>query len=170
MSEEDRLNNLEKDDWQTPDWVIDAIEEHHGVIHTDPAQGPGTEIGKVYNHDESDDGLNSQWFGTVFLNPPFSMKVEFLEVVVEKMLKPDVGTIFVVTPDGTDTLSWWHDFIAEEANYIWFSRGRISYLRPDGEEVGSPTFGTAISVFGDTTDEMLEWFDDNGHLVQTVKT
>lgn len=170
MAETDRLNTVEKDDWQTPTWVIKAIEKHHGTINTDPSQGPGTEIGDTRNYNKDDDGTANPWIGTVFCNPPFSMKTEFLDKAVAEVMRKEVGTIFFVTPDGTDTKSWWHEYIAEYANYIWFSYGRISYLRPDGEEVGSPTFGTAISVFGDTTEEMLEWFDDNGHLVQTVRT
>jgi hypothetical protein len=165
-----KKQKAKKDDWQTPEWIIEAIEEHHGTINTDPSQGPGTEIGDTRNFDEDDDGLSQPWLGTVFCNPPFSMKEDFLEKAVNESSRKEVGTIFVVTPDCTDTKTIWHEHIAPDANYVWFSYGRISYLRPDGEKVGSPTFGTAISVFGETTQEMLEWFDDNGHLVQTVNT
>lgn len=85
------------------------------------------------------------------------------------MDKERVDTIFFITPDGTDTMSWWHEYIAEYADYIWFSYGRISYLEADGSKTKSPTFGTVISIYGDTTPEMLDWLDDKGHLVQSVK-
>jgi phage N-6-adenine-methyltransferase len=170
MSSSSKFYDLsERDNWKTPKWLLDAIEENHGLIHTDPSQGSSTSIGSLYNYNVDDNGLEQKWNGTVFVNPPFSYKSDFLEKAVEEVEKDYCDTIFFVTPDGTDTISWWHEYIAEKANYIWFSKGRISYVHPNGETADSPTFGTAVSVFGDTTEEMIEWFSSNGHLVKTVK-
>jgi hypothetical protein len=38
-----------------------------------------------------------------------------------------------------------------------------------GETAGSPTFGTAISVFGEPGEETLGRMDENGQLLQTYK-
>ncbi len=158
-----RQNNTNlKDVWQTPDSLLDLL----GHIDLDPCAGPDTNIGDT-NYTESDDGLTQDWFGRVFVNPPFTQKTEWLEKVIEERDNTDV--IFVVTPDSTDTKSWWHGYIAEHADYIWFSRGRISYIDPDtGEKMGSPTFGTAISIFGQVDSATLDRLAENGQLLETV--
>lgn len=171
MSSDTKFYGLsEKDNWRTPPKLLNAIREHHGGIDTDPCSGPLTWIGDYFNFDADDNGLVQMWIGTCFVNPPFSFKAKFLEKATSEMCRAHCDTIFFVTPDATDTKSWWHEYIAKHSNYIWFSRGRISYIGEDGKKAKSPTFGTAVSVFGETTDEMLAWFSDNGHLVKTVKT
>jgi len=160
-----RANNTDlKDVWQTPDEIIEMLQP----IDVDPCAGRDTIIGQDANYTKADDGLTKKWHGRVFVNPPFSDKKSWLQKSISEKDRTEV--IFVLTPDGTDTKSWWHEYIAEHANYIWFSRGRISFREADGTVLNSPTFGTAISVFGETTDEMLKWFDENGHLVRTINT
>jgi phage N-6-adenine-methyltransferase len=168
-NESDRLKMSKKDEYRTPEWLLDGIEENHGDIDTDPSAGRDTEIGSEMNYSIEEDGLDREWYGTVFCNPPFSRKADFLEKALNESNREEVETIFFLTPDGTDVKSWWHKYIAKEAKYIWFSYGRICYYSADGEKQKKPTAGTAISVFGETTDEMIDWFDENGHIVKTLK-
>jgi phage N-6-adenine-methyltransferase len=159
-----RQNNTNlKDVWQTPAELTDML----GNIDLDPCAGPNTTIGDT-NYTKDDDGLSQKWFGRVFVNPPFTQKSDWLQKTIDE--KPNTKVIFVVTPDSTDTKSWWHTYIAEHADYIWFSEGRISYIDPDtGEQMGSPTFGTAISIFGSPSDQTLENLSENGQLLETYK-
>jgi len=159
-----RQNNTDlKDVWQTPDEILDMLRP----IDIDPCAGPNTNIGTI-NYTKEDDGLSQDWWGRVFVNPPFSKKTAFLEKAVEESDNCDV--IFVVTPDSTDVKSWWHGYIAEHADYIWFSKGRISYINPEtGERGDSPTIGTAISIFGEPLAQTtLEELAASGQLVKTV--
>lgn len=162
-----RQNNTDlKDVWQTPPSVLDTITEK---IDLDPCAAPGTSIGST-NLTEDDDGLSQDWSGTVFVNPPFSAKSAFLEKCIEQHESGNTDTIYVVTPDSTDTISWWHEYIASHANYILFFEGRKSYIDPDtGSPAGSPTFGTALSVFGEPPQATLSALAQAGHLVQTVR-
>jgi phage N-6-adenine-methyltransferase len=162
--------NNEKDVWQTPDELLDLIKDN---IDLDPCAADNTEIGDT-NYTEDDDGLAQDWFGTVFVNPPFTNKVGFLEKVVEQNEAGNTDVIFVVTPDSTDVKSWWHSYIAPNTTYIWFSRGRINYINPvaqagDPKRYG-PTWGTALSIFGTPSNETLQALHDNGHIVKTVHT
>jgi phage N-6-adenine-methyltransferase len=159
-----RTNNTDlKDIWQTPDEILSML----GDIDLDPCAGELTDIGDTNYRYPDTDGLEEDWFGTVFVNPPFSDKSSFLEKAVEEKESCDV--IYVLTPDSTDTKSWWHKYIASEADYIWFSEGRISYIDPStGEKAGSPTFGTAISAFGEPPQDVLEKMDERGQLLKTV--
>jgi len=162
-----RTNNTDlKDVWQTPQALLEVFPENY--IDVDPCAGEHTDVGAVANWDKHDDGLSKEWFGTVFVNPPFSAKTDWLEKAVAEQANTEC--IYVVTPDSTDVKSWWHSYIAEEADYIWFSKGRISYINPEtGEQAGSPTFGTALSIFGEPTDAVLETLQGKGQLLQTVQ-
>ncbi|OYR54982.1 DNA N-6-adenine-methyltransferase [Halorubrum halodurans] len=160
----------EKDRWETPRWLTETIDALvPGGITTDPCAGPGTSIGREYNFTIEDDGLSQLWPGVVFCNPPFSQKSDWLEKAVDQYRSGVSSLVFVLTPDSTDTKSWWHEYIAGTADYVWFSRGRINFVNPDKPDGGSgATFGTAISIYGNCPENLLRWFSEEGHLVRSV--
>jgi phage N-6-adenine-methyltransferase len=161
-----RQNSTElKDVWQTPDAILDPITE---TIDLDPAAAPDTNIGER-NLTEDDDGLSSEWEGTIFVNPPFSEKKDWLAKCVEEHEAGNTDTIYFVTPDSTDTQSWWHEYIAPHADYILFFHGRQGYIDPDTGKVEIyVTFGTAMSIYGEPPRETLEALNEEGHLVEAV--
>lgn len=171
-----RANNTDlKDIWRTPDHIIEMLEP----IDLDPCAGLGSDIGRVNYRNENMNGLLAKWFGRVFVNPPFSNKAEWLAKTIDERDRGNIDCAFVLTPDGTDTISWWHEYIAAEADYIWFSEGRVSYVVPEprahlfdkydgGETAGSPTFGTAISIFGEPGGRTLARMNERGQLLETV--
>jgi len=156
----------EKDDWQTPPRVTDKFEEHD-PIDLDPCAGMDTGLGK-HNLTVYDDGLSVDWFGVVYVNPPYSDKVTWLKRVVAEVESGNVERVYVMTPDSTDVKSWWHDLIAEYANYVWFPRGRIKFYNPQTEQIeGSPPSGSAISCFGSQPPEaLLDAYRNGGWLVR----
>jgi phage N-6-adenine-methyltransferase len=170
-----RTNNTNlKDVWQTPDKITDMLQP----IDLDPCAGIDTDIGRDENLTADDNGLTSEWHGRVFVNPPFSEKELWLQKSIDE--KNNTEAIMVVTPDSTDTKSWWHEYIAKKADYIWFSKGRISYVVPKshanqfpkydgGEKANSPTFGTAISIFGEPGEKTLRRLQNNGQLLQSYE-
>lgn len=78
-----------------------------------------------------DDGLTSPWFGTVWLNPPFSEKARWYRRFVDQYMNGDVDRGVVVAPTGTDA-DWFHDWFAT-ADYIVFLDGR-GWFHQDGSE------------------------------------
>lgn len=161
-----------KDVWQTPNELLDLITEYER-IDLDPCAGKNTEIGGT---NYKSNGLIREWFGIVFVNPPFSEKKEWLRKAVKESKRDEVDCIYFVTPDSTDTKSWYHQFIAENADYKWFSKGRINYISPEGfeplpsknAETDSVTFGTCISIFGKPDNGVLLNLIENGDLNQSV--
>lgn len=134
----------------------------------------GTEIG---TENLTEKGLTVEWNGVIFVNPPFSEKKQWLRKAVESVEYGHAKRVNFVTPDSTDTKSWWHEYIAEYANLIWFSRGRINYNSPVGHEpepwhcseTDNVTFGTAVSVFGsEPPRKTLEAMANTGQLVKSV--
>lgn len=68
----------DKDVWQTPQWLVDGI-DGAVTIDLDPCAGSDTSIGSInYRLEDGDDGLEAPWFGTVFVNPPFTQKGDWL--------------------------------------------------------------------------------------------
>lgn len=74
----------EKDHWQTPPELVADLRAGLGGIDLDPCAGKDTEIGAT-NYTIEDDGLTQEWFGRVFINPPFSYKEEWLAKTVEEI-------------------------------------------------------------------------------------
>jgi len=162
----------EKDVWETPVWLYGGIGERVGGFDLDPCAGPETEIAATnWSIQRGQDGLDREWFGDVWVNPPFSEKGRWLDKAVAEYEAGRADRVFVVTPDSTDVKSWFHGTIVPHATYVWFSEGRISYVDPEtGEPSGHPSFGTAVSVFADGLPaECRRWFDDHGWLVSGIE-
>ena len=160
----------DNDNWQTPDTVWQTINSFH-EINTDPCAGSEltgeeTFIGSSENIRPPRNGLDTPWPGVVFMNPPFSQKKKWLKKAVEEVKNGEATTVYAVTPDSTDVMSWWHKHIAENAICSFFPYGRIEYVDPNADEDESSSgasFGSAISVFGkQPPQELLDyWTDDS---------
>jgi len=161
----------EKDTWETPTWLIDGIGELIGGFDLDPCAGPNTSIGETnFSIQRGVDGLEREWFGDVWVNPPFTAKTAWIDNAVCEYEDNDaVDRIFVLTPDSTDVQSWFHGQLVPAADYIWFSDGRVKFIDPEtGEKAGSPSFGTAISVFGEIPPALRNWLHAKGWLATTA--
>ncbi|MDZ5810353.1 DNA N-6-adenine-methyltransferase [Halorubrum sp. AD140] len=158
----------DKDIWETPSELVDDLEDALNGIDLDPCAGPDTNIGDT-NYTVSDDGLSMEWHGSVFVNPPFTEKSDWLDKTIQEVSAGNASVVVVLTPDSTDVQSWWHGKIAPHASYICFLEGRLAYIDPDtGHQLNSPPFGTALSVFGEPSDNLVSTLNDWGQVVQTV--
>lgn len=160
----------DKDNWMTPPETVADLNDALDGIDLDPCAGATTDIGDIANYrlEDDQDGLKLPWFGTVFVNPPFSYKKDWLEKVETEIQAGRVETVVVLTPDGTDTISWWHEYIAENAEYICFREGRLDYVDPAGSDGPGATFGTAFSVYGEVPQDLIDTLEKKGHLMKTV--
>lgn len=159
----------EKDVWQTPDEIVDPIQEHMN-IDLDPCAGKDTDIGDTNFKPPEDNGLENFWNVTdnavVFMNPPFSKKVEFIKKALSEYKSNNVQTVFILTPDSTDVKSWWHSLIAKHCPYTYFPKGRINYVDPKTQEQQTGvSFGSAISILGPIPNELEQYYMDNGDFV-----
>ncbi|WP_297887276.1 DNA N-6-adenine-methyltransferase [uncultured Halorubrum sp.] len=157
-----------KDDWQTPEWLWKTI-DRNDEIDLDPCPGVDTEIGNHNIDPRHHDGLDYPWEGTVFVNPPYSEKADWLEKVVEETKRNTVDTIYVITPDSTDVGSWWHKWIAPHASHTIFFEHRVKFVKPEtGEQAGNPPGGTALHIFGKVPHRVIEAFQNGERGVDVV--
>jgi len=133
--------NQRNDRWLTPLEVVQAL----GEFDLDPCGAPNHKLAShTYLLENQDDGLVDEWFGRVWLNPPYGRA---MRTWVERLVEHGTGTALIPVAAGTKL---WQEVVFKEASAIHFYRHRIKFLRRDGVEDGmvSPQ-ASAIVAFGD---------------------
>lgn len=70
------------DEWGTPEWIGEPL----GLFDFDPCAMKSRLLPWVANHlTAANDGLNAEWFGRVWLNPPFrrGLRARFMQRMAE---------------------------------------------------------------------------------------
>ena len=144
------------DEFGTPAEFHRPIADAVGGFDLDPASGAESQPLASTRYTEEDDGLSQEWFGTVWLNPPFSEKTRWVRKVRAEVADGNVETVVVLLPVDTSTQLFHTHVTAAKA--ICFVEGRLSF---DGGD-RNPNFGTLLAVFGETNDDLLDAFDRKG--------
>lgn len=131
--------------WLTPLWLVHAL----GVFDLDPCghEGWGTARELIY---PPRDGLNEDWTGRVWLNPPYRDAGAWLS----RLAAHGDGIALVFAR--TETL-WFVDQVWEKADAVLFLHGRLHFHYPDGRR--SPNNSGAPSVlvaYGDRNARALQ--------------
>lgn len=119
------------DDWSTPQHIVDQ----YGNFDLDPCASSKNAKAPRYFTKE-DDGLSKEWFGRVWMNPPYGREIG-------KWVKKAYGSgceCVCLLPARTDT-KWFHDYCTE--GRIVFLRGRIKF---NGHKNAAP-FPSMIVIF-----------------------
>lgn len=74
----EKQEKLTSDDYYTPKWIFDALGLTFDIDVASPPNGPPFTPCKTYFTKETN-GLTSDWFGLVFMNPPFSQSTPWVE-------------------------------------------------------------------------------------------
>jgi len=137
--------------------LSDAI----GGFDLDPAAGcePTAIADNRYTPD--DDGLTSPWYGSVWLNPPFSNKKDWYRRLVDQYNNGDVKRAVALAQVGTST-DWFQNWFSR-GDYICFLDGRDFFLQD-----GSENFATMLAVWN-PTDAVIDWMKSNGTVVEPVE-
>jgi len=154
----------EADEWYTPSQYIEKARNAMGGIDLDPASchdAQQTIRAKQYftYKTEDDNGLTRPWAGNVWINPPFTEVLAFADKLISHLEAADVDQAIVLTNNNTDTL-WWHK-MAELANGVCFTKGRISFYNSAGEAKGN-TNGQCFFYFGEDNTKFISEFYDIG--------
>ncbi len=153
-------SNNSTDEWYTPKEIIDAL----GKFDLDPC-APVSPLWNtatvMYNKD--DDGLSKEWFGRVWLNPPYSRPL--IKKFVSRMAEHGNGIAHLFNRCDSEMF---HDIIFEKATGMKFLRKRICFYRPDGTRGGTPGCGSILIAFGDYNAEVLKNCSIKGKYVSLV--
>lgn len=119
--------------WLTPPEMVAAL----GHFDLDPCSAedmPWRIADSVFT--ERDNGLAQQWFGRVFMNPPYGPKMgKFMRKL------SDHGNGIALVFARTETVAFF-EHVWPKADAIMFLKGRVRFYRPDGtrgQSSGSPS-------------------------------
>ena len=155
-----RAEGTGENEWFTPPQYIAAARTVMGGIDLDPATHPEAQATVQADafFTQDDDGLSKDWWGRVWLNPPYAQPLieQFVTKLVAEVEAGCVDQAILLTHNYTDT-KWFH--IAERAcTAICFTRGRIKFTDIDGADC-APTQGQAFFYFGRQRYDFASTFD-----------
>ena len=165
------LNNTGNCEWYTPPAVIDAVLDVLDEIDLDPASSriANEIVGAKKFFTRDDDGLKQDWFGNVFLNPPYSKGLidKFIDKLRAEIIVGHIKEAVVLVNAATDTR--WYERAIEPAKGICFTRGRIKFIKPDGSFANQPTCGQVFLYYGRRCDKFFDVFQNFGVCMETIR-
>ena len=146
---------LKKNDrLQTPSFVYKKL----GLIDLDPCAGIDTRIGKVnWAIERGENGLDLDWFGFVYCNPPFSQKELWIKKIHEH------GNGILILPE-RGSAPWFGPLAVAAGSYYVMGK-KINFVGGSS----SNNLGSCLFPFGMMAVHRLIESGLPGHLVE-VKT
>jgi phage N-6-adenine-methyltransferase len=158
-------NNSGENEWYTPLIYIDSARKVMKTIDLDPASSETANKNvkaKNYNT-EKINGLDMDWTGNVWLNPPYSQPL--IKQFSEKLLKElsHISQAIVLVNNATET-NWLQPLI-EKCAAACFVKGRIRFVDKNGKAGTAPLQGQVILYFGNRTVSFRTEFSKHGHIL-----
>lgn len=148
-------------DWYTPPWIFEKM----GVeFDLDPCQpiNPIEWIPAKSRYTIENDGLTNDWYGRVWLNPPYGKQTP------DWLAKMDAHRNGIALVFARTDCAWFHNYIAK-ADAILFMKGRVRFVdglcATKGSGAGS---GSMLVAWGKDNVKVLEAMSDIGFLVSNV--
>ena len=157
------LHSSATNEWYTPRWLTEMARDAMGKIDLDPASCPeaNLRIEATYIHCEEDDGLSTNWFGNVWLNPPFGRKTGlWVDKLCREYRHGDVEQACLLVNAVPDRL-WFRGLWGQP---ICFLYKRVRFWQPGGKK-NQPTHPNVIVYFGSNSRKFFYTFKKAGHMV-----
>lgn len=151
---------MARNDWITPIWLIERVRGFLGEIDLDPASSAEANelvrAQRFYNEQES--GLENEWFGRVFLNPPYSQPLANL--FTERFLKNDFHEGILLCNFDSSTRRCQN--LMAQSSFCLLNR-RIAFIDPETfKPVKGNRFAQALFYKGENGSRFAEAFSDLG--------
>lgn len=134
MSGHERPNKGITDDWWTPLELVKSL----GKFDLDPC---GNKLHPTAPIIFEDKGLEQEWFGRVWMNPPYSQNSAWVDRFIEH--KNGVALLFA----RTDTK--WCQKLLSKVDHVFFLARRISFLRSGEKQKWTGGAPSALFYFGE---------------------
>lgn len=146
----------DKESWLTPKWLIDFL----GPFDLDPCTIPTRPFDTASHHlTKQDDGLSVDWtpYAHIWLNPPYGNKTfTWLD-----RLSRHSGTGYALIFARTETKGFFAQ-VWDKATAIFFFRGRIRFLKPDGNQRHNANAPSCIVTYNQSCVEKLQQLERIG--------
>ena len=153
----DPVNHQGENTWFTPPLILENL----GLFDLDPCSvsfAPNFHADVNIKHDLGECGLNREWRGRVFMNPPYGKEIE---PFIKKFKEHDNGIALVFARMGT---KWMQEWLKTD-NYIFFFRKRIKFINKDNEYKGNPGSDSCFLITKNNV-QYFEYYDQEGTLIK----
>lgn len=161
--------NSGENEWYTPKEYIDAAVLVMGSIDLDPASTlvANKVIGAAEYYSEKHDGLNQEWSGRVWMNPPYAQPLmsQFAEKLAASVESGDVTEACVLVNNATETK--WFQRLASQSSAICFPAGRVKFWHPERES--APLQGQAVLYCGSNAKKFCREFQSFGFVMERAQ-
>ena len=142
-----RNNNLkDSDEHYTPKWIFDALGIQFDLDVASPLDSAKSNVPAKYKFTIEDNGLNKEWFGNVWLNPPYAGATPW----ANKFMEHRHGIALLVV-----SRSKWFRALWNESDAICITPPDLKFHRPDGTSK-SIAFMNMLFAFGEENVEALK--------------
>lgn len=161
------------DDWATPQTFFDVVELLFGPFELDAAASEqNTKCGAWLGPDLGIDALTVEWWGRVWVNPPYSQVAQFIDKAIEETEAGHTTQIVMLVAARTDTKWFWK--AARYAAEVRFLKGRLQFgspmvwktefdlisLKATAKVINSAPFPSALLIFDKARKEQLvKWWN-----------
>jgi hypothetical protein len=153
-------------EYYTPIEIVNAAREVMGSIDLDPfsSEEANRKIKAAVYFSKEIDGLSKCWFGSVWMNHPFSRKMNNKCIVrlMEEYFHQNINQACCITFAATSE-KWFNPLMDFPQCFL---SPRTNYYLPDGTKKRGVTKGSVVTYLGKNVDKFIEVFD--GHF-GTVK-
>lgn len=158
-----QLFSSETVEWYTPKYILDLAVEVMGSITLDPCSNHLRSTPAEHHFTKEDDGLSKEWFGNVFMNPPYGRDIKKWTEYLTQQNK-NIDQHFTLLPARTDT-KW---FQSLEFDSACFLKGRIKFIDSYGNALNSAPFPSVITYYGNNIDLFNEVMKNYGLIAQFI--
>ena len=150
------------DNWETPQDIFDRF---NNVFHftLDPCADSKNAKCDLYFTKE-DDGLAHEWYGKVWLNPPYGKEIpKFVKKLVHEYESGKVEEAILLVSAGTTSNKW---FAMLWPYVLCFTDHRIQFYTVDGSVCGRNTRGSVFVYLGKNNNKFAVEFSQFGAIVK----
>ncbi len=144
-------------EWLTPPELVKSL----GKFDLDPCTPISPPfIHAVHNFTIKDNGLIKEWFGRVFLNPPYG---KGMEKWIEKLKLHGNGIALIFARTETKLF---FNHIWDDADAVLFVKGRIKFYNIEGKQMGTPGAPSIFIAYGAENAMTLEKSGIQGKIIR----
>jgi phage N-6-adenine-methyltransferase len=137
----------DRQDWGTPPSFISWYTERIGHQFNLDAAASAENAKADHYYTIEDNSLDREWWGHVWLNPPFGRELpQWLEKCAEQIKNPMVHSIHVLIPARTDT-KWFHDIVMPNAYLVYLIKGRFNFRFDEATPGANAPFPSMLVVY-----------------------
>jgi ParB family chromosome partitioning protein len=132
-----------------------------GVIHLDPASSEiaNKTVNSNLFYTQEDDGLSKEWFGNIWMNPPYSHPLIF-QFISKLVQSKGVNQAIVLVNNGTETQ--WGQLLLSNSSAVCFHQSRIRFIDKYGNLGQAPLQGQMICYIGSNVNNFINEFKKYG--------